>query len=133
MVSITYKGETRNIPKKYIPDGMSESDKKKQIKSIFEGTPRPKLKSYESNKKSSWAQKFKKKYGTSIRDLDFIYKNIMEKEGVDKILDKGRAAYFTGSRPEVNTEQWAYGRLASVLMGGPAKKIDLKIWKKYKK
>ena len=43
MVSITYKGETRNIPKKYIPDSLSEADRKKQIKSIFEEKERCKI------------------------------------------------------------------------------------------
>ena len=134
MVSVTYKGETRNIPKRYIPDGMSDADKKKQIKSIFEGTKRPKLKSYESNKGSSWTKKFSKRYNKKITDLDFIYKNILSKEGVDQVLSKGRGAYFSsGSRPEVNKEQWAYARLASVIMGGPARKVDKKIWSKYKK
>jgi hypothetical protein len=134
MVEITYKGETRNIPKRYLPDSLSDADKKKQIKSIFEGTKRPDLKSYESKKKSSWTKKFKNKYKTNIMDLDFIYKNIMEKEGVDLVLNKGRAAYFSsGSRPEVNKEQWAFARLASVIMGGPARRVDKKIWNKHKK
>ena len=134
MKKITYKGETRMVPKRYIPDSLSDADKKKQIKSIFEGTKRPKLKSYESNRKSSWTKKFKDKYGTNIMDLDFIYKNIISKEGVDQILDKGRAAYFgSGSRQEVNKEQWAYARLASVIMNGGARRVDKKIWNKYKK
>ena len=34
MVKITYKGETRDIPKRYIPDSLSPADRKKQIKSI---------------------------------------------------------------------------------------------------
>ena len=42
-VKITYKGETRNIPKRYIPDTLSPADRKKQIKSIFEKTNRPKV------------------------------------------------------------------------------------------
>ena len=44
MVKVTYKGETRDIPKRYLPDSLSDSQRKKQIKSIFEGKDRPKLK-----------------------------------------------------------------------------------------
>ena len=44
MVKITYKGETRDIPKRYIPDSLSPADRKKQIKSIFEGKKRPEVK-----------------------------------------------------------------------------------------
>ncbi len=36
MVKITYKGETRNIPANYLK-GLKGEDRKKQIKSIFEG------------------------------------------------------------------------------------------------
>ena len=67
-------------------------------------------------------------------DDKFIIKNIISKKGMEEILDKGRAAYFTsGSRPNVNKEQWARGRLASVILGGGARRIDKKIWDKYKK
>ena len=37
MVKITYKGETRDIPQRYIPKSLTEVERKKQIKSIFEG------------------------------------------------------------------------------------------------
>lgn len=132
MVKITYKGETRNVPARYVPASLSGADRRKQIKSIFEGTKRPELKSYKG-KRSTWVAKFEKKYGHKISDLKFIYKNLMKKEGVDQVLDKGRAAFFTsGSRPETTPEAWALGRLASVLLGGPARKVDKKIYTKYK-
>ena len=119
MVKITYKGETRDIPQRYIPKSLTEVERKKQIKSIFEGTNRP---------------KFEKRYNRKITDLDFIYKNIISKTGVDLIMDKGKAAYFSsGSRPEVSKEAWAYARLASVITGGKARQVDKKIWNKYKK
>lgn len=134
MLKITYKGETRNIPKRYLPKSLTEIERKKQIKSIFEGTDRPKLKKYESNKRSSHVKKFEKRYNRKITDLDFIYKNIISKTGVDLIMDKGKAAYYSsGSRPEVSKEQWAYARLASVITGGKARQVDKKIWNKYKK
>ena len=134
MVKITYKGETRDIQQRYIPKSLTEVERKKQIKSIFEGTDRPKLKKYESNTRSPHVKKFEKRYNRKITDLDFIYKNIIRKTGVDLIMDKGKAAYFSsGSRPEVSKEAWSYARLASVITGGKARQVDKKIWNKYKK
>ena len=132
MVKITYKGETRDIPKRYIPDTLSPSERKKQIKSIFENKKRPEVST--KTRRSSWAVKFEKKYKTTIMDDKFIIKNIITKKGMEEILDKGRGAYFSsGSRPNVNKEQWARGRLATVILGGGTRRIDKKIWDKYKK
>ena len=41
-IKITYKGETRNVPKRYVPDSLKGKDRTAQIKSIFEGKNRPK-------------------------------------------------------------------------------------------
>lgn len=121
------------INPKYVPKSLTKEDKKKQVKSIKEGKDRPKVKSFES-KRSSWVVKFEKKYGTKISDTAFISKKIISKTGIDKIMAKGRGAYYTsGSRPNQTPTSWALARLASVIMGGPARKIDIKIWEKYKK
>jgi hypothetical protein len=117
--------------KKYVPDSLSESDKKKQIKSIKDKTERPKV-DYKP-RRSKYVVAFEKKYGTKINDTDFINKNIIKQKGIDLILDKGRGAYYTGSRPNQTSESWALARLASVIMNGPARKIDIKIWNKYKR
>lgn len=131
MVKITYKGETRNIPEQYLK-GLKGSDRQKQIKSIFEGKVRPKTKAPE--KKSSYVTRFEKKYNQKITDKDFIHKNIITNKGQELILSKGRGAYFSGgSRPNQTPSSWAYARLASVIMNGPARKIDKNIWDKYKK
>ena len=60
MVKVTYKGETRNIPKRYLPDSLTETQRKKQIKSIFEKKERPEAAYYSSGSRpnqsaSSWA------------------------------------------------------------------------------
>lgn len=121
-----------NLPKKYVPDSLSKEDKKKQIKSIKEGKDRPKV-DYKT-KRSKHVVAFEKKYGKKITDDDFISKNIISKTGIDKILSKGRGAYYSaGSRPNVSAEQWARARLASVIMNGGARKVDIKIWNEYKK
>tara|TARA_R100000541_G_scaffold11969_5_gene20247 strand:+ start:7057 stop:7461 length:405 start_codon:yes stop_codon:yes gene_type:complete len=130
-VKITYKGESRNVPETYVK-GLTGEDKKKQIKSIFEGKKRPKT-DFKS-KRSSWTEKFEKKYGTKISDTDFIHKNIITKTGQEKIINKGRGAFYSsGSRPNQTAQSWGLGRLASVILGGPARKIDKDIWVKYKK
>ena len=118
--------------KKYVPKSLSESDKKKQIKSIKEGTDRPKV-DYKT-KRSSHVVAFEKKYNKKITDDDFISKNIISQTGIDKILSKGRGAYYSsGSRPNVTATQWARARLASVIMGNKAREVDKDIWNKYKK
>lgn len=117
---------------KYVPKNLTESDKKKQIKSIKEKTDRPKLDSFKS-KRSTHVEKFEKKYGTKITNEKFINNTILKKEGQLQILKKGMGAYYSsGSRPNQTPQSWAYSRLASVIMNGSARKVDKKIWDKYK-
>jgi len=131
MVKITYKGETRDVPATYLK-GLKGKEREQQIKSIFQGKMRPKTKA--PTKRSSWVIKYEKKYNNKITDRAFLHKNIITKTGADKILDKGRGAYFSsGSRPNQTPSSWAYSRLASVVMNGPARKVDIDIWNKYNK
>jgi len=130
MVKVTYKGESRDIPAQYLK-GLKGKDRDKQIKSIFEGTIRPTTKAPE--KRSSHVIKFEKKYNKKITDEDFIHKNIITRTGQKKIMDKAMGAYFSGgSRPNQTPSSWAYARLASVITGGGARKVDIKIWNQYK-
>lgn len=129
-LKVTYKGETRDIPAQYLK-GLKGKDREKQIKSIFEGTIRPKTKAPE--KRSSYVIKFEKKYNKKITDEDWIHKNIITRTGQKKIIEKAMGAYFSGgSRPNQTPSSWGYARLASVIVGGPARKIDKTIWDKYK-
>jgi len=122
----------KKINKKYVPSSLSVADRKKQIKSIKEKTERPKLKSFQS-KRSTWAEKFENKYGYKINQKAKIAKEIISKEGIDQILAKGKGAYYSsGSRPNQTATSWSLARLASVIMGGNARKVDSDIWKKYK-
>jgi len=131
MVKITYKGETRNVPKSYLA-GLKGKERREQIKSFFEGKDRPKT-SFKS-KRSGWAKQFEEKYGTKISDRKFIHQNIITYTGQKKIIDKGKGAYYSsGSRPNQTPTSWGLARLASVIMGGPSRKIDKKIWEKYKR
>ena len=79
-------------------------------------------------------ERFEKKYGKKITDDNFISKNIISKVGINQILKKGMGAYFSsGSRPNQTPQSWSRARLASVIMNGPARKVDIDIWNKYKK
>lgn len=123
----------KKIPKQYLPKTLSPADRKKQKESIEKQTLRPKLDSAKT-KRSRLVIAFEKKYGKKITDDKFISKNILKQKGIDLILDKGRGAYFSsGSRPNTTPEQWARARLAGVITGiGGARKVDKKIWDKYK-
>jgi len=126
------KDKKTGIPKKYVPKGLIKEDREKQIKSIKEKKDRPKLKSVKT-KRSSFVVAFEKKYKTKITDKAFINKNILKNKGQEEILKKGRAAYYSqGSRPNTTPTSWALARLASVIVGGKARKVDIDIWNKYK-
>ena len=129
-VTITYKGKKKEVPETYVK-GLKGYERQKQIKSIFEGKERPDT-SFKS-KRSGWVKKFEDKYKHKITDKDFIHKNIITKTGQEKIIMKGKGAYYSsGSRPNQTAFSWGYARLASVILGGPSRKIDKDIWEKYK-
>lgn len=131
MVKITYKGETRNVPASYLK-GLKGKERAAQIKSIFEEKDRPKTSV--KSKRSSWVKQFEEKYGTKITDRKFIHQNIITYTGQKKIIDKGKGAYYSsGSRPNQTPTSWGLARLASVILGGPSRRIDKKIWEKYKR
>ena len=121
----------RKVPKRYVPKSLSPQDKKKQEQSLLDKKKRPKLKSFKS-KESPFVTKFKNKYGTVITNKKFIHDNIITYTGQKKIIEKGQAAYFSsGSRPNQSPASWSNARLASVIMGGPALKVDRAIAEKY--
>ena len=135
-VKITYKGQTKNVPKTYV-EGLKGADRRKQIKSIFEGTFRPKTKV--ESKKSSWTVKFNKKYGKELDKMKGgrTKRNIAKVTGIpfkaiDEVFKKGEGAYYSaGSRPNQTPQSWAYARVYSYILGGNARKTDSEITKKY--
>ena len=131
-MNVKHKGSTRKIPKKYVPDTLSASDKKKQVKSIVNKTARPKLDSAKT-KRSSHAERFERKFGYKVTSAR-VTRELIRPEGKRQILAKGRAAYYTGgSRPNTTPTQWANARLAAVLStNGAARKVDRAIYEKYK-
>tara|TARA_R100001594_G_scaffold3356_3_gene12635 strand:+ start:3316 stop:3792 length:477 start_codon:yes stop_codon:yes gene_type:complete len=138
-VKVTYKGETRNIPKRYLPDSLKGKDRQKQIKSIFEKEERPKTKV--KSRKSNWTTLFSKKYGKELDEMKGkrSKKNIAKITGipfkaVDEVYKKGEGAYYSsGSRPNQTPSSWARGRLYAYIMGGKkVRQADKDITKKYK-
>ena len=117
---------------KYVPKGLSESDARKQRRSIREGTPRPRV-DY-PYKRSKWVRAFEERYGEPITNMSFVDRHLMTRTGAQHVLDKGMAAYYSsGSRPNTTPQQWAYARLASVLMGGPARKVDADLYERFRR
>lgn len=130
-IKISYKGESKIVPRTYLPKSLSEKDKKAQIKSIFLEKDRPETKF--KSKRSGWVKKFEDKYKHKITDEDWIHDNLLTRTGQEKVISKGMGAYYSsGSRPNQTAYSWGYGRLASVLMGGPSRVIDRAIYNKYK-
>ena len=84
---------------------------------------RPKV-SNKDTPRSPHVKKFEKKYGFPVTDLSKV-KKLFPDTDVETILDKGAGAYASsGSRPNVGSFQWKFARLASVLTGGKAYKVD---------
>ena len=128
----------KKIPKQYAPKSLTPEDRKKQIKSIKEGKERPKVESFKS-KPSTYVEQDKKKTGLPV-NFDKLADKLTRtdkrkkevRKGLEEIYDKGRSAYFSsGSRPNQTPESWGKARAASVLVGGPSRKIDKKIVEKY--
>lgn len=133
MVKVTYKGETRDIPERYLKD-LKGAERRAQIKSIFEKTDRPKTSA--KSKKSTWTEKFDKKYGDKLGDSRSLSR-IAKVTGIPfaalkKVYEKGLGAYYSGgSRPNMTAPQWAKARVFSYIMGGPTREVDKHITEEY--
>ena len=113
--------------------GLAQHEARKQRQLIrssqaeYERTGRVEARPKVSDKptpRSKHASKFEVRYGYKVSELDRVKKDFPDTD-VAGILAKGRAAYASsGSRPNVTPEQWAKARLASVLTGGKALRID---------
>jgi len=120
------------LPPQYV-GGLAQHDARRQRELIrrskeeYERTgkveARPRVTSAPTPR-SSHAALFEKRYGYKVSDLAKVRRDFPDTD-VAGILSKGRAAYASsGSRPNVTPEQWAKARLASVLTGGKALRID---------
>ena len=80
----------------------------------------------------TYKDKFNKKFGypknTSHSIVEIAKLTGYAKGGLDKILDKGRGAFYSNPesvRPHVkDPTQWGMARIYSAVMGGKASRVD---------
>ena len=131
----------KSIPLKYL-EGLTSKDREKRVKELKEShalyTHDKKKAAYKSadnrtkyqlpRKRSSWTIAFQKRYGDILRTApskEFERATHISIKAQREILKKGRGAFVSsGSRPNQTADSWAYARLASVAMGGPARRVD---------
>ena len=123
------------IPQRYIPISLSKQDKEKQRKNILKSRKlyqkdkyftRPKVASFKT-KPSTHVKTAKKLYGISTMkpSRKLAIKTGCSKKTLNSIVDKGRAAYYSGgSRPNQTPDSWGIARLASAVTGGNASVVD---------
>ena len=120
------------VPAKYVPASLSATDARRQLLSIAYGSQRPAV--AHRRRRSTWAARFERRYGVPITNDAWIDRHLMTRAGIRRVLNRGRAAYHTtGSRPNQTRESWARARLASVLLGGPARASDIDIWRRFRR
>lgn len=126
-----------SIKKNYIPESLSEKDKKKQKENILKSrraykkgrfVDRVKIKTAK-NKPSKHVEKAKKMYNVEAitASAELSNKTGCSQSTLKKIVKKGKGAYYSsGSRPNQTPESWGRARLASAITGGKAGKVDKK-------
>ena len=125
----TPKDPETGLPKRYVAN-LTPREKSKQVKAIEKSmeqykktgkvSARPPL---GTSKRSPFVKEFQDRYGFSITELPKVKREFPGTD-VEGILDKGRAAYASGSRPGQTPSSWSFARLASVLTGGKALGVD---------
>jgi hypothetical protein len=130
------------IPKHYIPNNLSPTDKKKQATELNKSKKEYKKKKYYQRKKLT---SFKSKVSPHIIKARKVYniesinpssllskKTNCKLKGLKQIVKKGEGAYYSsGSRPNQTSKSWGIARLASAITGGKSSKIDYHILSKY--
>lgn len=123
------------IPKKYIPNVLTNTDAKKQNSYIKKSRKmywkgkyfnRPKVVSYKQ-RKSRHVNKAKQVYNIAnvVPNKELAKKCQCSLKTLKKIVNKGRGAYYSsGSRPNQSAESWGLARLGSALTGGYSSVID---------
>lgn len=129
------------IPLRYLPKGLSNKDKIKQIAQLLKSRKmyrkgkyftRDKIQSYPV-KESEHVKRAKKIYNMKkiIPNKELSKKTGCSMKGLKKIVRKGAGAYFSsGSRPSQTAQSWGIARLASSITGGKASAVDLDILEK---
>jgi hypothetical protein len=127
-----------NIPVRYLPFGLSQKDKKKQLNELRRSRKLYKKGQYYTRKP---VKSFHSKTSNHIENAKRMYKvnkisanpSLAKATGCSigalrKIVKKGEGAYFSsGSRPNQTAHSWGYARLASAVTGGKAAAVDFSI------
>jgi hypothetical protein len=127
--------------KKYLPNSLSNKDKKTQKKELSKSKKYYKKKRYHTrkfvssykSKTSHHINKAKQMYGVSkiIPNKTLAQKTKCSLSALRQIVKKGKGAYYSsGSRPNQTSHSWANARLASAITGGKASLVDYHILKK---
>lgn len=126
-----------SIPKTYIPESLTEEDKKKAKEDIKDTRKAYKkgqfkkrriLKSFIS-KNSSHIERAKKFYNVDAvkASQELASASGCSQNTLKKIVRKGKGAFYSsGSRPNQTPQSWGRARLASALTGGKSSKVDKK-------
>jgi len=130
---------SRKIPKKYTKK-LSKNDKSKQVRNIRTArrsykrgkyVSRPKLKSFKK-KESGWTAKFHKRYPEAKSVPQISRATGIPTKALNAVKRKGMGAYYSsGSRPNQTAQSWGKARMYSYILGGPTRKIDREITKRY--
>jgi len=130
---------TRKILKKYTK-GLSLKDKSKQKKNIRtarrsykkrKNVRRRKIKSFKK-KESGWTAKFHKRYPEAKTVPQISRATGIPTKALNAVKRKGMGAYYSsGSRPNQTAQSWGKARMYSYILGGPTRKIDREITKRY--
>lgn len=129
------------IPLRYLPKGLTKSDKKKQIRLLLKSKKLYKKGNYFTRSKiSSYPQKTSKhvlkakniyKVNTLTPSSVLSQRTGCSIKGLNQIIRKGEGAYFSsGSRPSQTAQSWGIARLASSITGGKSSAVDIDIIKK---
>ena len=129
----------RKIKKTYTK-GLSKRDKNRQKKNIRTARKsykkgkyvnRPKLKSYKK-KESGWTAKFHKRHPNAKTIPQIARATGIPSKALNAVKRKGMGAYYSsGSRPNQTAHSWGKARMYSYILGGPTRKVDREITKKY--
>lgn len=130
--------KTRKLLIRYLPFGLSEKDREKQIGMLNKSRKlykqnvyftRKKLPSYQS-KKSKHIVNASRIYGIEkiSPNKELSVKTGCSVDALERIVSKGEGAYFSsGSRPNQTAQSWGIARLASAVTGGKSSLIDYSI------
>ena len=123
------------VPIRYLPQNLSNKDKKIVSKELRKSRKAYKKGKYHTRKK---VKSFKVKKSSHIENAKRIYKvdtilanrKLAKATGcsqkmLQKMIQKGQGAYFSsGSRPNQTAHSWGRARLASAITGGKASAVD---------